>query len=112
MGGEPAVRCRSEAFRSMTWIRTSAKSNSITCPYLQRASSRDSRNFGDGRDAVFDLFETVETQRAHPLLHGDLQDLIGRRALDREGADLLGDLHHLVHAAASLVAGAAAAVAA
>ena len=44
--------------------------------------------------------------------HGDLGDLVGRRALDGEVADLVGDAHDLVEAEAALVAGAAAAGAA
>src|SRR4051794_33591075 len=103
MGGEPAVRWRSEALRSITCSRTSAKSNSIRTPIGWRVRSRDSCHLGNGRDAVFDLFEAVRAQRAHALRDGDLPYLFGRGALDREVADLVGDQHHLVEAGPALV---------
>src|SRR5918998_2569519 len=106
MGGAPEVRCRSEASRSMTWSRTSAKSKSIKSPwgtggkpsYRQRLRSRDSCDLADGRNAVLDLLEAVEPQGPHALLHGDLLDLVGGGSLDRERADLLTQLHDLVDA--------------
>src|ERR671915_1193731 len=112
MGGDPAVRWRSEALRSITCSRTSAKSNSIVTPYRQKAASRDPRHLGDGRDAVLDLLEAVDAQGAHPLGHGDLANVLGGGALHRQVPGLVGHGHHLVEARAALVARAAAAAAA
>src|SRR5918992_777947 len=112
MGAEPAVRWRSEALRSITCSRTSAKSNSIVTPYRQIARSRDPRHLGDGRDAVLDLLEAVDAQGTHALADGDLADVLGGGALHREVPDLVADRHHLVEAGAALVARAAAAAAA
>src|SRR5919112_3282663 len=109
MGGEPAVRWRSEALRSITCSRTSAKSNSIRTPIGWRVQSRDSCHLGNGRDAVFDLFEAVRAQRAHALRDGNLADFVRRGALDREVADLVAHGHHLVEPRPALVAGPAAA---
>src|SRR5918997_3693167 len=95
MGGEPAVRWRSEAFRSITCSRTSAKSKSMVSPIGWRARLRDSCHLGDGRHAVLDLFEAVRAQRAHALRDGHLANLLGRGALDREVTDLVGDGHDL-----------------
>src|SRR5215210_2817416 len=111
MGGEPAVRWRSEAFRSITCSRTSAKSNSIRTPIGWRGRSRDSCHLGNGRDAVFDLFEAVRPQRAHALGDGNLADFVRRGALDREVANLVGYRPDLVQAGPALVAGAAPAAA-
>src|SRR5215207_4111909 len=112
MGGEPAVRWRSEAFRSITCSRTSAKSKSIRSPIGWRAGLRDPCHLGYGRDSVLDLLEAIRTQRAHALRDGHFADLIGGRPLDREVADLVRDRHDLVQADTALVAGAAAAAAA
>src|SRR5918996_1871791 len=112
MGGEPAVRWRSEALRSITCSRTSAKSNSIVIPYRQKIRSRDPRDLCDGRDAVLDLLEAVDPQGTHPLGHGHLADVLGGGALNGEVADLVAHRHHLVEAGAALVARAAAAAAA
>src|SRR5215212_830484 len=112
MGGEPAVRWRSEAFRSITCSRTSAKSKSIRSPIGWRVGLRDPCHLGNGRDSVLDLLETVRAQRAHALRDGHLADFVCRRALHRELADLVGDRHDLVQADTALVAGAAAAAAA
>src|SRR5215210_6863103 len=112
MGGEPAVRCRSEASFSITCSRTSAKSKSIIPPYRQGHRSRDPCELADGRDPGLDLLEAVEAQWPHALLHRDLADLVRGRTLDRERADLVTHLHHLVDADAALVAGASAAAAA
>src|SRR3954451_9579020 len=112
MGGEPAVRWRSEAFRSITCSRTSAKSKSISSPIGWRAGLRDPCHLGYGRDSVLDLLEAVRAQRAHALGDGDLANCLGRGALDRQVADLVRDRHDLVEAGPSLVAGAAAAAAA
>src|SRR3954463_9560437 len=83
MGGAPAVRCRSDALRSITSRRTSAKSKSIGCPYRQRERSRDPCDLGHGRDPVLDLLEAVVAEGAHPLVERDSSHLIGRSALDR-----------------------------
>src|ERR687895_885177 len=111
MGGDPAVRCRSEASRSMTCRRTSAKSKSIKAPwgkgqpsYRQQSRSRDSCDLTDGRHTVLDLLEAVEPQRTHALSHGNLLDLVAGGAVDRELANLVADLHHLVDPDAPLVA--------
>src|SRR5215207_444727 len=112
MGGEPAVKWRSEALRSITCSRTSAKSNSIRTPIGWRVRSRDSCHLGNGRDAVFDLFEAVRAQRTHALRDGNLPDLLGRGTLDREVPNLVADRHDLIEARPALVAGAAAAPAA
>src|SRR5215218_10063509 len=112
MGGEPAVRWRSEALRSIICSRTSAKSKSMGFPIGWRVELRDPCHLGNGRDSVLDLLEAVRAQRAHALSDGDLADFLGRRALDRELADLVRDGHYLVQADAALVAGAAAAAAA
>src|SRR5918996_3801570 len=112
MGGEPAVRWRSEALRSITCSRTSAKSNSIVTPYRQKIRSRDPRHLCDGRDAVLDLLEAVDSQGTHPLGHGHLADVLGGGALHGEVPDLVADRHHLVEAGTPLVARAAAAAAA
>src|SRR5215210_2389343 len=112
MGGEPAVRWRSEAFRSITCSRTSAKSNSIRTPIGWRGRSRDSCHLGNGRDAVFDLFEAICAQRAHALRDGYLANLLRRGALDREVSNLVADRHDLVEARPALVAGRAATAAA
>src|SRR4029078_4361402 len=112
MGGEPAVRWRSEAFRSITCSRTSAKSKSIRSPIGRRVDLRDPCHLGNGRDSVFDLLEAVRAQRAHALGDGHLADLLGRGALDRELATLARDRHDLVQAGPALVARAAAAPAA
>src|SRR5918997_6259498 len=109
MGGEPAVRWRSEAFRSITCSRTSAKSKSMVSPIGWRVRLRDPCHLGNGRDSVLDLLEAVRAQRAHALCDGDLADFLGRGALHREVPDLVRDRHHLVEARAALVAGAAAA---
>src|SRR5215210_8831522 len=106
MGGEPAVRWRSEAFRSITCSRTSAKSNSIRTPIGWRVSLRDPCHLGNGRHAVFDLFEAVRAQRAHALRDGNLANLLRRGALDREVSNLVAHRHHLVQAGPALVAGA------
>src|SRR3954466_4877066 len=112
MGGEPAVRWRSEAFRSITCSRTSAKSKSIRSPIGWRVGLRDPCHLGNGRDSVLDLLEAVRPERAHALRDGHLADLLGRGALDGEVADLVRNGHHLVQADPALVAGAAAAAAA
>src|SRR5689334_2640313 len=112
MGGEPAVRWRSEAFRSITCSRTSAKSKSIRSPIGWRVGLRDPCHLGNGRDSVFDLLEAVRAQRAHALRDGDLANFVGGRALHRELTDLVRDRHDLVQADPALVAGAAAAAAA
>src|SRR6188472_364928 len=112
MGGEPAVRWRSEAFRSITCSRTSAKSKSIRSPIGWRAGLRDPCHLGYGRDSVLDLLEAVGTQRTHALRDGHLADFLRRSTLDREVADLVRDRHDLVQADPSLVARAAAAAAA
>src|SRR5215211_5858606 len=112
MGGEPAVRWRSEALRSITCSRTSAKSNSIRTPIGWRVHLRDPCHFGNGRDAVLDLLEAVRAQGAHALRDGNLADLVRRGALDREVAHLVGHRHDLVEAGPALVAGPAAAAAA
>src|SRR3712207_1477823 len=104
MGWEPAVRCRSEAFSSMTCSSTSAKSHSITSPYRQRVGSRDPCNLADGRDPVLDLLEAVEAQRTHALSHRDVLDLVRRGSLDGQRGDLVAHLHHLVDAGPALVA--------
>src|SRR5919112_344544 len=109
MGGEPAVRWRSEAFRSITCSRTSAKSKSIRSPIGWRVGLRDPCHLGNGRDSVLDLLEAVRAQRTHALGDGDLADFLGRSALDGELADLVRDGHHLVEPDAALVARAAAA---
>src|SRR3954447_3638471 len=83
IGGAPAVRCRSDASRSITSRRTSAKSKSIGCPYRQWERSRDPCDLGHGRDAALDLLEAVVAQRAHALIESDSPDVIGRRAVDR-----------------------------
>src|SRR5215208_2753250 len=111
MGGEPAVRWRSEAFRSITCSRTSAKSKSIRSPIGWRVGLRDPCHLGNGRDSVLDLLEAVRAQRAHALRDGHLADVVGGRALDREVADLVRDRHDLVQADSALVARAAAAAA-
>src|SRR5918998_3450925 len=98
MGGDPAVRCRSEALRSITCSRTSSKSNSIVTPYRQKIRSRDPRHLCDGRDAVLDLLETVDAHGTHPLGHGHLPDLLRGGALHGEVPDLVADGHHLVEA--------------
>src|SRR3954471_7760551 len=82
IGGAPAVRCRSDASRSITSRRTSAKSKSIGCPYRQWEQSRDPCDLGHGRDAVLDLLEAVVAQRAHALVERHSTHLIGRGALD------------------------------
>src|ERR671914_3013332 len=112
MGGEPAVRWRSEALRSITCSRTSAKSNSIVIPYRQKIRSRDPRHLGDGRDPVLDLLEAVDPQGTHPLGHGHLANIVGAGALHGEVPDLVAHRHHLVEARAPLVARTAAAAAA
>src|SRR3954467_5441085 len=112
MGGEPAVRWRSEAFRSITCSRTSAKSKSIRSPIGWRAGLRDPCHLGNGRDSVLDLLEAVRAQRAHALRDGHLADFLGGSALDREVADLVRDRHDLVQADPALVARAATAAAA
>src|SRR5215208_996208 len=112
MGGEPAVRWRSEALRSITCSRTSAKSKSIRSPIGWRVGLRDPCHLGNGRDSVFDLLEAVCAQWTHPLRDGDLPNLLRRGTLDREVADLVRDRHDLVEAGPALVAGAAAAAAA
>src|SRR3954465_1573987 len=73
---------------------------------------RDARDLGDRRDAVAHLVEAVVAQAAHAVAHRDRGDAVGRRALDRERADLLGDRHDLVEPDPALVAAAAAALAA
>src|ERR671923_361336 len=112
MGGEPAVRWRSEAFRSITCSRTSAKSKSIRSPIGWRVGLRDPCHLGNGRDSVFDLLEAVRAQWTHPLGDGHLANFLGRGALHREVANLVRDRHDLVEAGTALVAGAAAAAAA
>src|SRR3954471_6821169 len=112
MGGEPAVRWRSEAFRSITCSRTSAKSKSMVSPIGWRVGLRDPCHLGNGRDSVLDLLEAVRTQRAHALRDGDLADFIGGRPPDRKVANLVRDGHDLVQADPALVARAAAAAAA
>src|SRR3954469_15462390 len=112
MGGEPAVRWRSEAFRSITCSRTSAKSKSISSPIGWRVGLRDPCHLGYGRDSVLDLLEAVRAQWTHPLSDGDLADFLGRGALDREVANLVRNGHDLVQAGPALVARAAAAAAA
>src|SRR5918994_3025491 len=112
MGGEPAVKWRSEALRSITCSRTSAKSNSIRSPIGWRVRLRDPCYLGYGRDSVLDLLEAVRTERSHALRDGDLANFVGLGALDREVADLVRDRHNLVEAGPALVAGAAAAAAA
>src|SRR3954463_16349177 len=107
MGCEPAVRWRSEAFRSITCSRTSAKSKSIRSPIGWRMGLRDPCHLGNGRDSVLDLLEAVRTQRAHALSDGDFANFVRRRALDGELSDLVGDRHDLVKADPALVAGAA-----
>src|SRR5918998_6208423 len=104
MGGEPAVRWRSEAFRSITCSRTSAKSKSMGLLIGWRVRSRDSCHLGNGRDAVLDLLEAVRSQRAHALRDGDLPNLLGRGALDREIPNLVRHREYLVEAGAALVA--------
>src|SRR5687767_5908922 len=96
MGGEPAVRWRSEALRSITCSRTSEKSNSILSPIGWRVRSRDPCDLCYGRDSVLDLFEPVDAQWTHPLGDGDLPYVFGRSALDREVPYLVRDDHHLV----------------
>src|SRR5919197_4833775 len=76
MGGAPAVRCRSDAFLSITSSSTSAKSKSIGCPYRQRGRSRDPCDLGHGREPVLDLLEAVVAQGAHALVEGDSADVI------------------------------------
>src|SRR5918999_223447 len=112
MGGEPAVRWRSEALRSVSCSRTPAKTNSSVIPYRQKLRSRDPRHLGDGRDPVLDLLEAVDAQGTHPLSHGHLANLVGAGALHGEVPDLVAHRHHLVEARAALVARAAAAAAA
>src|SRR4051794_34622463 len=74
--------------------------------------ARHPRDLGDRRDAVAHLVEAVVAQAAHAVAHRDGRDAVGRGALDRERADLLGHRHHLVQADAALVAAAAAPLAA
>src|SRR4051812_42250703 len=121
IGGEPAVRCRSDARRSSTSSSRSAKSNLTVvpigawCGFLDsrdRAATRDARNLGDRRTALLDLLEAVLAQPAHAVAHRDLRDLVGRGPRDRQIADLVVDHHHLVEAHPALVAGVAAARAA
>src|SRR3954466_13866208 len=112
MGGEPAVRWRSEAFRSITCSRTSAKSKSIRFPIGWRGGLRDPCHLGNGRDSVLDLLEAVRAQRAHALRDGHLANFVGRRALDRGVTDLVRDRHDLIQADPALVARATAAAAA
>src|SRR3954447_16299200 len=83
IGGAPAVRCRSDALRSMTSRRTSAKSKSIGVPYRQGERSRDPCDLGHGRDPVLDLLEAVIAKGAHSLVERHPSHLIGRGALDR-----------------------------
>src|SRR3954465_3048858 len=83
IGGAPAVRWRSEALRSITSRRTSAKSKSIGSPYRQWERSRDPCDLSHGRDAVLDLLEAVVAQRAHALIESDSAHVIGRRPFDR-----------------------------
>src|SRR5215218_1243580 len=112
MGGEPDVRWRSEAPRSMTVRSTSAKSKSMVSPIGCSRWSPYPCHLADGRDAVLDLLEPVLAQRDHALLECDGTDLVGGRALHRQLADLVRHGHHLVEADPAPVARAVAAPAA
>src|SRR5204862_1378504 len=97
---------RSDAPSSMTLIRMSAKSKStVLLPYRQAARSGDPEHFLDGRNAELDLLQAVITERRHALVDCHLADLIGRRALDREIADLVRVEHDLVEADPAAIAG-------
>src|SRR4051812_46915301 len=74
--------------------------------------ARHARDLGDRRDAVAHLVEAVVAQAAPAVAHRARGDAVGRRPLDRERADLLGDRHDLVEADPALVPAAAAALAA
>src|SRR3954452_19249500 len=79
----------------MTSMRMSAKSKFM---------SGHPRDFLDGGDAEPDLLQPVVLQEAHALLDRLLRDHVGRHAVDRHLADLVGHRHDLVEADAALVA--------
>src|SRR3954451_8730535 len=112
IGGEPAVRWRSEALASMTSSRMSAKSKSISSPYRHQSLGRDPCHLRDRGDPEPDLVQAVVAQQPHALLDRLVADLVCADPLDRHVADLVAEGHDLVDADAALVAGVRAAGAA
>src|SRR4051794_34866776 len=98
----------------MTSMRMSAKSKFMAgFPSIgSRRGLRDSCDFLDRGDAEAHLLEAVVAQQLHAVRDGHVADAVGRRAVDRELADLVVDGHDLVEADAALVAGVTAARAA
>src|SRR5947209_17170072 len=100
VGWAPTVMCRSEARRSTTSVSSAAKSMFIAWRIGRRAGpfaivrsrlderstpsggAHDARDLGDRGAPVLDLLQAVLAQRAHPLLDGELADLVGRPALE------------------------------
>src|SRR5215207_9168711 len=115
-GCAPAARWRSEARRATTSSSRSAKSKfmvsgvssevwSSLCGVIGRSGgSRDPGDLSDGREAEADLLQPVVPEASHALAGRDLRDLIGRSALEHEGADLLAQRHDLVEADPALIA--------
>src|SRR5918997_5758888 len=85
-----------------------------TCGPSLKGSARSGHagDLGDRGEAATDLLQAVLAQAHHAFVDRDPRDLVGRRAGDGEGPDVIRDQHHLVEADAALVAGAAAARAA
>src|SRR5947209_19487201 len=124
IGAAPAVMWRSDARRSMTSSRTSAKSRFIRGPYRQvgpfplrppggldqrSAGAGDPRYLGHRREAALDLLEPILAQAPHALTHGHGGDLFSRGTLQGERADFIRHRHDLVETYASPVAHSAAA---
>src|ERR1700683_1698166 len=66
----------------------------------------------DRGEAVAHLLQAVVAQAHHALLEGDRDHVVDRCAFEDQRADALADGHHLIHAQAPAIAGAAAARAA
>src|SRR5215210_3654047 len=110
IGGDPAVRCRSEPPFSRSAPSSSGTGiwTSSSCWITELISLHHPRDFLDRRDTCSNLGQTVLTQGLHPLLDGDIPDGIGRCALHREPFDLFASEHHFVETDPAPISGAGA----